>query len=143
MFCKAFENSLLAFGNNSLIRKIIDIRCAKISSLLIRTYAYGFTLCYVLHTCFIDNFTQGFAIIFLNFVLIFVAITTVDFSREGGGYVVHLSDGDVPFSGYRFRPFFLEQGVKRRQIFWSRLSKHVKRRNFVTMGYHLVKFLCF
>ena len=47
------------------------------------------------------------------------------------------------FSGYRFRLFFLEQGIKRRQIFWSRLSKHVKRGNFVRTGYYLVKFLCF
>ena len=32
------------------------------------------------------------------------------------------------FSGYHFRLFFLEQDIKRRQIFWSRLSKHVKRK---------------
>ena len=61
----------------------------------------------------------------------------------GGGYLIYLTDGDVPFSGYRFRLFFLEQGIKRRQIFWSRLSKHVKRENFVRTGYYLVKFLCF
>ena len=47
------------------------------------------------------------------------------------------------FSGYRFRLFFREQGIKRRQIFWSRLSKHVKRGNFVTTGYFVVQFLCF
>ena len=62
---------------------------------------------------------------------------------RGGGYLVYLSDGDVPFFRYRFRPFFLEQGIKIRQIFWSRFLKHVKRGNFVTTGYHLVKFLCF
>ena len=61
----------------------------------------------------------------------------------GGGYLVYLFDGDEPFSGYRFRLFFLEQGIKRRQIFWSRLSKHVKRGNCVMTGYYLVKFLCF
>ena len=30
----------------------------------------------------------------------------------GGGYLVYLFDGDVPFSGYRFRLFLLEQGIK-------------------------------
>ena len=64
-------------------------------------------------------------------------------SPGGGGYLVYLSDGDVPFFRVSFLQIFLEQGIKRRQIFWSRLSKHVKRGNFVTTGYYLVKFLCF
>ena len=49
----------------------------------------------------------------------------------GGGYVLHylvyLSDGDVPFFRVSFSPIsFQEQGINRRQILWSRLSKHVK-----------------
>ena len=46
------------------------------------------------------------------------------------------------FQGIVFAYFFLEQGIKRRQMVWSRLSKNVKRGNFVTTGYYLVKFLC-
>ena len=62
----------------------------------------------------------------------------------GGGYIVDLSDGDVPFFRVSaFWPIFLGQEIKRRQIFWSRMSKHVKRGNFVTKGYYLVKYLCF
>ena len=38
----------------------------------------------------------------------------------GGGYLVYLSYGNVPFFRVSFSPFFLEQGIKRRQIFWSR-----------------------
>ena len=64
-------------------------------------------------------------------------------SPRGGGYLVYLSDGDMPFFRVSFSPIFLEQGIKRRQVFWSRLAKHVKRGNFVTTGYYLVKFLCF
>ena len=50
--------------------------------------------------------------------------------------------GCAVFQGIVFA-HFLEQGIKRSQIFWSRLSKHVKRGNFVTTGYYLVKFLSF
>ena len=50
--------------------------------------------------------------------------------------------GMCRFSGYRFI-FFLELGIKRRQFFRSRLSKHVKGGNFVRSGYYLVKCLCF
>ena len=47
------------------------------------------------------------------------------------------------FSGYRFRLFFLKQGLKIRDVFWSTLSKHVKRGNFARSGYYLVQFVCF
>ena len=66
-------------------------------------------------------------------------LTTV----PGGGYLVYLSDGDVPFFRVSVRLFFLEQGIKRRQVFWIRLSKHVKRGNFVTTGCYLVDFCVF
>ena len=64
-------------------------------------------------------------------------------SARGVGTWYIRPTGMCRFSGYRFRLFFLEQGIKRRQIFWSRLSKHVKRGNFVRTGYYLVQFLCF
>ena len=52
----------------------------------------------------------------------------------GGGYLVYLFEGDVLFFRVSFSPIFLEQGNKRRQVFWSRLSKHVKRGNFCYNG---------
>ena len=51
----------------------------------------------------------------------------------GGGTYYIFPTGMCRFSGYRFLLFLLEQGIKRRQFFWSRLSKHAKRGNFVTM----------
>ena len=59
---------------------------------------------------------------------------------EGGTYYI-CPTGMCCFSGYHFCLFSLEQGIKRRQVFWRRLSKHVK--NFVKSGYYLVQFLCF
>ena len=61
----------------------------------------------------------------------------------GGGYLVFLSDGDMPFSEYRFRLFFPVRGIKRRQILWGPLSNHVKRGKFVRSSCYLVRFLCF
>ena len=62
----------------------------------------------------------------------------------GGGLLsIFVRRGCAVFQGIVFRLFVLEQGIKRRQISWSRLSKHVKRGNFVTKGYYLVKFLFF
>ena len=49
----------------------------------------------------------------------------------------------VPFFRISFPLLFLGWGIKRRQFFWSRFSKHVKRGNFVRSSYHLVQFLCF
>ena len=70
--------------------------------------------------------------------------TMIHYQNPGGGDTKYICPtGICRFSGYRFRPFFLEQGIKRRPVFWSRLSEHVKRGNFVTTGYYLVKFLCF
>ena len=51
--------------------------------------------------------------------------------------------GDVPFLSVSSSPIlrlsFLEQGIKRRQSFWSRLSKHAKQGIFVRSGYDLVQ----
>ena len=50
---------------------------------------------------------------------------TMETPKPGGGGTWYIRPtGMCRFSGYRFRLFFLEQGIKRRQIFWSRLSKH-------------------
>ena len=65
------------------------------------------------------------------------------FSKQGSLFGRFSRNMGTPFNEYRFRLLFQEQGIKRRQIFWSRLSKHVKRGNFVTTGYYVVKFLCF
>ena len=72
-----------------------------------------------------------------------VGLIEISAPGGGGGYLVYLSDGDVPFFRVSFSPIFLQRGIKRRQIFWSRLSKHVKRGNFVRTGYYSVKFSCF
>ena len=49
-----------------------------------------------------------------------------------------MSDGDVSFFWVSFLPIFLELGIKRRQFFWSQLSKHVRNGNLVILGYYLV-----
>ena len=46
----------------------------------------------------------------------------------GGGNLVHLSDVDVPFFRVLFSPISSRAEHQKKAIFWTRLSKHVKRR---------------
>ena len=45
------------------------------------------------------------------------------YTTRRGGYLGYLSNGDVPFLRVLFSLIFLKRGIKRRQFFWSRLSK--------------------
>ena len=42
-------------------------------------------------------------------------------------YLVYLSNRNVLFSGYHFHLFFQERGIKRKQFFWSKLSKDMSK----------------
>ena len=64
-------------------------------------------------------------------------------ATRGEGYLVYFSDGDVPFFRVSFSPIFSRTGYQKKANFLEQVVKHVKRGNFVTTGYHLVKFLCF
>ena len=55
---------------------------------------------------------------------------------------MYLADGDAPFF-HGIVVAYCERGIRRRQFFWSRLSKLGKKGNFVRSGYHLVQLLCF
>ena len=69
----------------------------------------------------------------------------------GGGCLYLCPTGMCHFSGYRFRLFILERGIKIRQFFGSRLSKYVKREisldlviiwsNFCVLEYTFHQFL--
>ena len=61
----------------------------------------------------------------------------------GGGYLVYLSDGDVPFFRLSFSPIFLRTGYQKTANFLELVVKTCQKENFVTTGYYLVKFLCF
>ena len=75
-------------------------------------------------------------------ILTLSVLMSHDDSRRG--YLMYLSDRDVPFFRVSISPIFCSTGYpKRRQIFWSSLSKHVNRETFVTTDYYLVKSLCF
>ena len=72
-----------------------------------------------------------FLVIFLKISSCFLPVSLAGVGIPGGGYILHylvyLSDGDVPFFRVSFSPIsFQEQGINGRQIFWTRLSKHVK-----------------
>ena len=60
-----------------------------------------------------------------------------------GGYLVYLSDGDVPFFRVSFSPIFSRTGYQKKASFLEQVVKTCQKRNFVTTGYYLVKFLCF
>ena len=61
----------------------------------------------------------------------------------GGGYLVYLSDGDVPFFRVSFSPTFSRTGYQKKANLLEQVVKTCQRGNFVTTGYYLVKFLCF
>ena len=62
---------------------------------------------------------------------------------RGGGYLVYLSDVDVPFFRVSSAPIFSRTGYQKKAIFWIQLSKYVKRGNVVRPGCYLVQYLCF
>ena len=64
-------------------------------------------------------------------------------SIPGGGYLVYSSGGDVPFFRVSFSPIFSRTEHQKKANFLEQVVKNVKRGNFVTTGYYLVKFLCF
>ena len=64
-------------------------------------------------------------------------------SSRGGGYLVYLSDGDVPFFRVSFSPIFSRTGYQKKANFLEQVVKHVKRGNFVRTGHYSVKFLSF
>ena len=62
----------------------------------------------------------------LEYIDLFIIMKTT-LKREtiqpgGGGYLVYLSDGDVPFFRVSFSPIFSRTGYQRRQKFWSRVK---------------------
>ena len=49
----------------------------------------------------------------------------------------------MPFFRVSFSPIFSGMGNQKKAIFWSRLSKHIKRRNLARSGRYLVQFMRF
>ena len=60
--------------------------------------------------------------------------------RRGGGYLVYLSDGNVPFFRVSFSPIFSRTGYQKKANFPEQVVKTCQKRKFC---YYLVKFLCF
>ena len=59
------------------------------------------------------------------------------------GYLVHLSDGDVPFFRVSFSPIFSRRVCQKKAIFLEPVVKICQKGKFVRLGYYPVQFLCF
>ena len=51
-------------------------------------------------------------------------------SRGGGGYLVYLTDGDVPFFRVSFSPIFSRTGYQKKANFLEQVVKTCKKRKF-------------
>ena len=65
------------------------------------------------------------------------------FSSGGGGYLVYLSDGDVPFFMVSLSPISSGMGYQMKAIFLQPVLKTCQTGNFVRSCHYLVQFLCF
>ena len=56
-------------------------------------------------------------------------------TRGGGGYLLYLSNGDVPFFRVSFSPILSRTGYQKKANFLKQVVKTCQRGNFVTTGY--------
>ena len=54
----------------------------------------------------------------------------MDLSHGGGGYLVYLSDGDVPFFRVSFSPIFSRTGYQKKASFLEQVVKTCQKRKF-------------
>ena len=65
---------------------------------------------------------------------------TFNLDKSLGGYLVYLSDGDVPFFRVSFRLFFSRTGYQKKANFLEQVVKTCQKRKFC---YYLIQFWCF
>ena len=69
-----------------------------------------------------------------------IVLTSVSFhmnisqSDQGGGYLVYLSDGDVPFFRVSFSPIFSRTGYQKKANFLEQVVKTYQKRKFCYNG---------
>ena len=58
----------------------------------------------------------------------------INSSTPGGGYLVYLSDGDVPFFRLSFSPIFSKTGYPKKANFLEQVVKTCQKRKFCYKG---------
>ena len=60
-----------------------------------------------------------------------ITVWTLDFEvKSRGGYLVYLTDGDVPFFRVSFSPIFTRTGYQKKANFLEQVVKTCKKRKF-------------